>query len=325
MPEESSCRGLSARNGELSRGYKVRVRRWLPLCVAVVVHAILSAEPVWAWGPVTHVRLANDLLSQLALLPASVAGILARYAIDFVYGNVAADVVFAKRLSRVKQFCHHWTTGFSLLSDAENDRGRAFALGYLSHLAADTVAHNKFVPHQLMTTRTTVSLGHPYWELRADQLVEGFPWIQLSGLVRGRFHEHEASMAMRLDQALLPFRVNRRIFYSMNRLFVNQTWRRGTCVWHQLSRWRLSEEMVNDYWAECTDRALSVLAELDRSAVLREDPSGTSVLSRVRTSRRHLRSMARVGVLTLGVLTEVVSPHRPAPIRDRSGTKAAVA
>jgi len=45
---------------------------------------------------------------------------------------------------------------------------RAFAFGYLAHLAADTVAHNYFVPRQLAVTSSTSSLGHSYWESRFE-------------------------------------------------------------------------------------------------------------------------------------------------------------
>lgn len=300
-------------------------RRWAPLCAAVITYMILSADSALAWGPAAHVQLAGDVLSRVALLPASLAALLTRCAVDFLYGNVAADVVFAKRASRVKGFCHHWETGFGLLSDADNDRRRAFALGYLSHLAADTVAHNKFVPHQLMTTRTTLSLGHPYWELRADQFAGEAAWVELRKLIRGRYSEHESLMAARLDHALLPFRVNRRLFYSMNRLFSHDAWRRGAGVWHQWSRWELSEQLVSAYWCESVERAISVIRDGKASPVLREDPNGTSALSRIRVSRRHLRCMARAGVLTVPALSEAVSPHRPAPAAIASEGQSAVA
>ena len=294
----------------------MRTHRWLPMLVAAATYLLLSAEPAAAWGLATHVKLAHDTLGQLALLPASIAGILTRYAIDYIYGNVAADVVLAKRLSRVKQFCHHWATGLALFDDAGTDRRRAFALGYLAHLAADTVAHNKYLPYQMMTTRTTVSLGHLYWELRAEQTVPDEYWYEVRRLLQQRFPEHEAGLSRRLDQAVLPFKVNNRIFYSMNRLFSNQAWRRGTHLWHRWSRWPLSPQLLADYREECVDRTMSVLTYLRNSPVLRQDPNGTSALLRLRWARRHLRQMARAGVLTGPALAEAVAHHRPAPWRE---------
>ena len=113
-----------------------------------------------AWGPATHVGIGASVLDGLALLPAALAALLYRRRDAYLYGCIAADIVFAKRLSRVKQFCHHWSTGFKLLDSASDDSGTAFAYGYLSPLAADTIAHGKYVPHQIVVSGTSVNFGH---------------------------------------------------------------------------------------------------------------------------------------------------------------------
>ena len=89
-----------------------------PALVAGITYWILSAAEAWAWGPATHVRLAHEVLSTLSLLPAGVAGIVSKYAVDYVFGSLAADVVFAKKRSRIKQVCHQWPTGFDLFRSA---------------------------------------------------------------------------------------------------------------------------------------------------------------------------------------------------------------
>ena len=55
-----------------------------------------------------------------------------------------------------------------ILDGARDDPLRAFGLGYLAHLAADSVAHNYFVPKQLAVTSSTSALGHSYWESRFE-------------------------------------------------------------------------------------------------------------------------------------------------------------
>ncbi|MGB2985741.1 MAG: zinc dependent phospholipase C family protein, partial [Phycisphaerae bacterium] len=134
--------------------------------IVALVCLLGQANEAFAWGPATHMGLAASALEHLLLVPAAVAAVLARHRIAFFYGNIATDIVFAKRLSRVKQFCHHWSTGFRLLDTAEDDRAKAFAYGYLSHLAADTVAHGKYVPRQIVVSQCSVNFGHFYWELR---------------------------------------------------------------------------------------------------------------------------------------------------------------
>jgi len=278
--------------------------------LAALVVAGCSAE-VFAWGPATHVKLASDLLGQLELLPAGIAAILAAYRKNFIFGNVAADVVFAKRLSRIKQFCHHWETGFAILEDARSDTGRAFALGYLCHLAADTVAHCKFLPRQMTVTRTTMSFGHLYWELRADTTIGPYYWQMLRDLMDEVFAEHEASLSMRLTDTFLPFSMNWRMFYRMNDFVSRRSWLRAMHRWSDLSRWHLSDQLMREYRAESFERMLDILVNQRTASVLRDDPSGNAALAYTRVQRRQLRQMARAGLAAPHVLAEAEIVHAP--------------
>ena len=85
--------------------------RWgmlLPALIVAGICLLFDAREALAWGPGTHLLLGSDLLSHAAWLPAGAAAIILRCRQHFLYGNLAADVVLAKRLSRIKQFCHHW-------------------------------------------------------------------------------------------------------------------------------------------------------------------------------------------------------------------------
>ena len=93
-------------------------------------------------------------------------------------------------------------------------------------LSADTVAHNKYVPRQITLTQTTMNFGHLYWELRADSTIGPHPWQQLRGLLDDVFVEHERSLSCRLTDTLLPFAVNWRLFYRMNRFMSRRVLRR---------------------------------------------------------------------------------------------------
>ena len=66
---------------------------------------------------------------------------------------------------------HNWEGGFKLLTGADDDRAAAYAYGFLSHLAADVVAHNFFIPNLINAYPTGRRLGHLYWEIKADHLV----------------------------------------------------------------------------------------------------------------------------------------------------------
>lgn len=253
-------------------------------------------EVALAWGPATHIGLAESALSQLALLPGAVAAVLGRNAFSYLYGSIAADVVFAKRWSRVKQFCHHWSTGFRLLESAEDERAQAFAYGYLSHLAADTIAHGKFVPHQIATSGTSQNFGHFYWELRADSAQPQSHWLRLEEVLDFDHTHHHDEMRPHLTDTLLSFPMNRVLFNGMNALAVRQSFRRTIDTWSRLSRWPLRPDLLRGYEYESLDRILSVLSEGPRSPVLREDPNGTAALMALRVRRVEERRHKRRGV-----------------------------
>ncbi len=219
----------------------------LAMVVVAMVCLLGDAEQALAWGPATHIGLGAGILSQLGLLPPAVAAILLRHRVSYLYGNIAADVVFAKRLSRVKQFCHHWSTAFGLLDAAEDDAGRAFAYGYLSHLAADTVAHGKYVPHQIMVSGGSVNLGHFYWEIRADVTQDDDVWQSLERtMVHDHDHHHEY-LKGHMSDTFLPYLLNRRLFHGMNMLAAGRRFRRGVAVWNRCSRWYLSPTLLAGY------------------------------------------------------------------------------
>ena len=304
------------------------MRRSVVLTAFVFFFLFVPASKAFAWGPATHVKLASDLLGQLKLLPAATAALLARRRRDYIFGNIAADVVLAKRLSRVKQFCHHWSTGFAILRDAKTEAGQAFALGYLSHLAADTVAHGKFLPRQMTLTRSTLSFGHIYWELRADSTIGPYHWNQLRSILDVAFDEHEASLSSQLTDTFLPFAVNWRLFYRMNRFVGQGLLRRAMEQWYNHSRWELSDQLLREYRAECLDRMLDVLRSRRNSPVLREDPNGNAALAYTRLQRRQLRQMSRAGLIAPHVLYEAAATHAPvrarAPIRIPSNSNPTV-
>ena len=108
----------------------------------VVVGLLLLAFPdsAHAWTPGTHIYLGESVLGNLALLPPAIADLLRSYPFDFLYGNIAADSSIAKSYAPLGRHCHYWHVGQEIHDLAESDAMRAFGLGYLSHLAADTVA-----------------------------------------------------------------------------------------------------------------------------------------------------------------------------------------
>ena len=294
------------------------------ILAAIIACVVLGgADQAYGWGPATHVGLGADVLAQLALLPAAVAAILARHRRAFLYGSIAADIVFAKRLSRVKQFCHHWSTAFRVFDGADDDESKAFGYGYLAHLAADTVAHGQYIPHQVIASGMPVGFGHLYWELRADASAPADTWDDLARLLarnHSRFHQ---MLADHIKGTFLWYRLNRTVFDGVNAVAVKPTFRRTVDAVHRRSRWPLPSKLLGCYHDACVDRILSVLAEDHRSPVLKDDPNGTATLMQLHVARRRLRRMQRGGLPMQPRIHEATHSFAPRPT-PRGGSAVAV-
>jgi len=282
----------------------------MALLLAVGLVLIAGSEAL-AWGPATHIKLGTDLLSQTGLISAGVASLLARHRRAFLYGNVATDTVFAKKMSRVKQICHHWSTGFSLLDSARTDEGRAFAYGYLSHLAADTVAHNKFLPRQMAVAQSTVTFGHLYWEIRADSPIALSHWVRLRSVLQNEPGEAADLLRASLTDTLLSFQTNRLIFRRMNLLASLGTWRRSVEFWSRLSRHQLDAMLLKSYHDESLGRMIDVLNRGPRSAVLHFDPNGNAALDCAKAQRKYLQHTRRARLPNRHVIDEASYGHAP--------------
>jgi len=268
--------------------------RWSYILACLFV--LVATDQAFAWGPATHIGLARTVLDHLFLVPPAIAVVLARHGWAYLYGNIAADIVFAKRWSRVKQFCHHWSTAFRLLDAADDEQARAFTYGYLSHLAADTIAHGKFIPHQLVLSGCSFHFGHLYWELRADAAEPPPSWETLEQVLDRDHSEHHERLEGHFKGTFLPYDVNRLLFHQVNTFVVRRDLRRKLNTWGRYSRWNLAEDLLQSYRVECVDRMLSILNEGRRSSLLRDDPNGMSALMQVKVRRREVRRLKQRGL-----------------------------
>ncbi len=258
---------------------------------ALVLLALLPTD-AWAWTPGTHILLGEAVLRSAALLPPTIAALLRAHPHDFLYGSIAADTSIAKKYARFGRHCHSWAVGLEILDEARDEPVRAFAYGYLAHLAADAVAHNYFVPHQLAVTTSTSALGHSYWESRFETHIgETFP---------RRAHEiilldHARSDA-HLDRILSPTifstPTNRRIFRGMVYVTDTESWQRIFTLMAENSRWDLEEREVSRYIARSFDFVMDFLARDAKSEPYALDPSGDRAL---REAKRVRKSAMRSG------------------------------
>lgn len=278
----------AGRTGACARRSLVRRRVFFTLAGAALLLFIIPAS-AFAWTPGTHIFLGEAVLRSLASLPAGIADLLRAFPVEFLYGSIAADTSIAKKYAPVGRHCHSWTVGFEILEKADDERIRSFALGYLAHLAADTVAHNYFVPRYLIIASRTSGLGHSYWESRFEtHLGPTFSHRARDVLVRDHASEDE-----HLDRILSPTifstQTNRRIFRGMVYVTDTESWQRIFQIAAVNSRWDLRSNEVGRYMERSYDFIMDFLSRVDRSEPYSLDPAGEEALRLAKDVRRAAR------------------------------------
>ena len=142
--------------------------------VAVFVLQMVFADNAFAWGPAIHTVISCSILDGVGSIMPDIAGILKQYPLEYIYGNLAADFFIGKGNKRKEGHSHNWEAGFTILGEAESEKEASYAYGFLSHLAADVVAHNYFVPDLIYRFIMLKKLGHFYSEAVADKAAGSF-------------------------------------------------------------------------------------------------------------------------------------------------------
>ena len=271
--------------GQRSPALSALVRAVQLTAAALLLVALLPAD-AWAWTPGTHIMLGEAVLRSLPSLPPAVAALLQAFPYDFLYGSIAADTSIAKKYAAPGRHCHAWNVGLEIHERARDEPLRAFALGYLSHLAADVVAHNWFVPRQLAVASRTAGFGHSYWESRFEtHLGEGHARRAREVILL----DHGRSDDL-LDRVLSPTifstPTNRRIFRGMVYVTDTESWQRVFKVAKEMSRWDLPDEEVSRYVARAYDFIVDFLNRTDRSEPYLMDPAGDEALRFAKRVRR---------------------------------------
>jgi hypothetical protein len=258
--------------------------RPLAVCGIVVLLLVFLPDTALAWTPGTHIYLGESVLANLTQLPIQVADLLRAFPYDYLYGNIAADTSIAKKYAPVGRHCHSWNVARQIHEAADTEALRAFGLGYLSHLAADTVAHNYFVPRQLVVTSRTIALGHSYWESRFETHLGQQHSKTAMELIRLDHGAADAHLDRILAPTIFSVRTSRRLFRGMVGVTETQSWQRAFQILAEKSRWDLGDDVVERHMAVAFQLVMEVLAQ-ETGIALRLDPSGESSLQLAKRMR----------------------------------------
>ncbi|MDX1623988.1 MAG: zinc dependent phospholipase C family protein [Gemmatimonadota bacterium] len=237
--------------------------------------------------------LGSGILSSLAALPVVVRELLRRHPYEYLYGSISADITLAKRYVHYSRHGHNWNVAWEIVDRAETAPLQSFALGYMSHLAADTVAHNVFVPRMLASTPLTSNLGHTYWEYRYDAALDD-RFLRLAREIVTMDHTAPDELLEDvLTQAFFSFRTNKTVFRQLIHLSNDERWHNLWVRMADKSRWELPDEEVERYDALTRDTVEDFLVRGAHSLCQRHDPTGNEALALAKKLRRRSFRSAR--------------------------------
>lgn len=279
--------------------------------IALGLLLVLLPVPVWAWGVGVHIQLGSYVLSQLNALPPQLAALLAAHSQDYLYGCIAADITIGKKYTHFLQHCHSWLMGFKVQEKAQTPQQQACAYGYLSHLAADTIAHGYLVPYQTVRTYRTALLKHAYWELRFEAHVPGHIWQKGRQLAQYDFYANDQLLRSVLADTLFSFSTNKHIFNSLLLLNRFNQWRRMLRRLSLNSKWNLGHRQRQEYLNLAKEATMSLLTDIDNSPYLRADPTGERALDTAKEIRRNLHLLWLEGKLSRSQGDHLVASLQP--------------
>jgi hypothetical protein len=289
------------------------LRRVAAALLIVAAVALVLPDPLHAWTPGTHVYIGQAILDNLALLPPDLAALLRSHPVEYLYGSIAPDTSFAKDYAPSHRHSHHWHMGQEVHDRAEEDALRAFGLGYLSHLAADTVAHNFFVPRQLAATALARGLGHAYWEARFESHL-GDRWArEARDLLRHDHVDADAHLDRIIAPTLFSIPTNRRLFRGMVNLADQAGYRRAFSFARRQSRHDIDDADVERHMAVSFEHVMRLLALLD-DGPRGFDPTGAEALRLAKGMRR--RTLREGGHVVPKLIWDAAEAHFGLPRLD---------
>lgn len=267
----------------------------LYIAISAFLVVLFFPDQALAWGPATHLELGETILKNAALIAPAARALITRYPYDFLYGNISADIVVGKNLVEELKHCHNWSVAFKVLDKAENDAQRSFAHGYLGHLAADTVAHNHFIPEMLIRSFTARTLRHVYWELRFDALAPKRMWKLPKKLTRNVDPGCDDLLDRIIEDTPLSFRTNKRIFSSMLSMQRVERWHHMLELLSTQSKWVLHKKDKERFFNAALEMMYGLFKDFESAPCLRKDPTGRHNLNSAKFLRKKLKNIRRQG------------------------------
>ena len=266
----------------------------LPLA-ALALALLFFPSDAQAWGPLAHLNFSAQALESIGSVQPSLRQLLQDCGNEFLYGSLAADIVVGKNMARYLYHCHNWRVGFNVFKHARAGGEQAVALGFLAHLAADTIAHNYFVPFKTVASYHKRNTQHAYWELRYDQRMDRSLSRVAREVTTRVYRNHDDYLERMLyGSSVIPFGVSKQLFRSL--LMAARVGRFNQVSRLALARERnlvLEPDLVVETNQLAVDAIVGMLSEGERSMAARADATGARNIRIAQDLRKQLKERTR--------------------------------
>ncbi len=266
---------------------------WLSVFFSALLLVIIFPTTGFCWGPMSHIDLATEVLNFSQLLAPRVMELIGSYPYDFLYGNIGADIVIGKNFTEYEYHCHNWFVANQVFESAKNEHQRAFAYGYISHLASDVIAHNYFVPNMIITMYRKKMFLHSYWEIRFDKLVNDRAAKTIERTLKLRHKDDNDLLKHTLEKTLFSFSTNKNIFNGVMLVNKKKFLRNIFKGFTSDKKWQFSSQQFDRYKHYSVDAIFDVLNNGDKSIYTQFDPTGIEILHIATQVRKQLNKLHR--------------------------------
>jgi hypothetical protein len=159
------------------------------------------------------------------------------------------------------------------MKSAGTDQQKAFVYGYMSHLAADTVAHNTY-------TVDRKNLGHTLMEMKADSIIDKRYWLQAIAIDRKTQVRNDLFLENSLERFIFSFKTNKRIFKGMVFFSVINQQRIGDFIDKRLITTIPAKEEIEKLHEESLDKIIDLFQNWETSDVVKVNPGGALAKSK---------------------------------------------
>lgn len=247
-----------------------------------------------AFGPAFHLKIGYDLLNYLTLFSPLTQQLLSEHPLDFLYGNISPDIIIGKRFMPYHKHCHNWDIAKTLVEMAATPAQKAFSYGYMCHLASDIIAHNYFIPVQIISTFKARTLTHLYWETRLDNKVEYEIWYFTEKFKNCDFREHEQLMENVLSYNLFPFKVSKQIYKGYVLFSSLDQWHRAITMIRNFSKFTIDKNLINEIKTLSTEFSLDILLRRNESYIYESDPMGKKAINMAQMIKNNIKKSNKI-------------------------------